>query len=56
LLKIVDLFRQKMERLCIPMPESGMACQLDEALKIAEQIGYPVMVRPSFVRAAGEWK
>lgn len=44
-----DLFRQKMERLGIPMPESGMACTLEEALSIAGKIGYPVMVRPSFV-------
>lgn len=44
-----DLFRQKMERLNIPMPESGMACKLEEALAIAGKIGYPVMVRPSFV-------
>jgi len=44
-----DLFRLKMERLNIPMPESGMACKLEEALAIAGKIGYPVMVRPSFV-------
>jgi carbamoyl-phosphate synthase large subunit len=44
-----DLFRQKMERLGIPMPESGMAATIDEALEVARRIGYPVMVRPSFV-------
>jgi len=44
-----DLFRKVMERMGVPMPESGMASSLDEALKIAEGIGYPVMVRPSFV-------
>ena len=44
-----DLFRKMMEKLGIPMPESGMASTLDEALVIAKQIGYPVMVRPSFV-------
>ena len=44
-----DLFRHMMERLNIPMPESGMAGNLDEALAIAARIGYPVMVRPSFV-------
>ena len=44
-----DLFRAMMEKLEIPMPESGMAVTVEEALKIAEQIGYPVMVRPSYV-------
>jgi carbamoyl-phosphate synthase large subunit len=33
----------------IPMAASGMASNLDEALTIAEQIGYPLMVRPSYV-------
>mgnify|MGYP005809126265 FL=1 len=44
-----DLFREMMEKLGIPMPESGMATTVDEALAIAERIGYPVMVRPSYV-------
>jgi carbamoyl-phosphate synthase large subunit len=44
-----DLFRQMMDKMGIPMPESGMAATLDEALSVAERIGYPVMVRPSFV-------
>lgn len=44
-----DLFRGMMEKLGIPMPESGMAVTVDDALKIAERIGYPVMVRPSYV-------
>ena len=44
-----DLFRGMMEKLNIPMPESGMAVTVDDALKIAEKIGYPVMVRPSYV-------
>lgn len=44
-----DLFREMMEKLNIPMPESGMAVTVDEALAIAEKIGYPVMVRPSYV-------
>ncbi len=44
-----DLFRAMMDRLCIPMPESGMASNVEEALSIAESIGYPVMVRPSYV-------
>ena len=44
-----DLFREMMDKLEIPMPESGMATTVDEALKIAPKIGYPVMVRPSYV-------
>ena len=44
-----DLFREMMEKLDIPMPESGMAVNVEEALAIAKQIGYPVMVRPSYV-------
>ena len=44
-----DLFRAMMEKLEIPMPESGMATTVEEAIAIAEKIGYPVMVRPSYV-------
>ena len=44
-----DLFRAMMEKLEIPMPESGMASTVEEALAVAKKIGYPVMVRPSYV-------
>ena len=44
-----DLFRNMMDKLGIPMPEAGMATTVEEATKIANEIGYPVMVRPSFV-------
>ena len=44
-----DLFRAMMEKLEIPMPESGMATTVEEAIAIADKIGYPVMVRPSYV-------
>lgn len=44
-----DRFRQMMERMGIPMPESGMAGTLEEAIQIARRIGYPLMVRPSYV-------
>ena len=44
-----DLFRAMMDKLEIPMPESGMATTVDEAISIATKIGYPVMVRPSYV-------
>ena len=44
-----DLFRAMMDKLEIPMPEAGMAVNTEEAVTIANRIGYPVMVRPSFV-------
>ncbi len=44
-----DQFRAMMDKLGIPMPESGMATTVEEAQKIANEIGYPVMVRPSYV-------
>jgi len=44
-----DRFRQMMKKLGIPMPESGMASTIEEAIQIAAKIGYPLMVRPSYV-------
>jgi carbamoyl-phosphate synthase large subunit len=44
-----DLFRKRMDAMGIAMPESGMASSLPEAIAIANRIGYPLMVRPSFV-------
>ncbi|RIH64295.1 carbamoyl-phosphate synthase large subunit [Mariniphaga sediminis] len=44
-----DRFRKIMEKLGIPQPESGMASNLEEALEIAARVGYPLMVRPSYV-------
>ncbi len=44
-----DRFRKVIEKLGIPQPASGMASNLDEALEIAKKIGYPLMVRPSYV-------
>ncbi len=44
-----DRFRAMMKKLDIPMAESGMASNLDEAFAIAKRIGYPLMVRPSYV-------
>ena len=44
-----DQFRNMMDKLGIPMPESGMATTFEEAAEIANKIGYPVMVRPSYV-------
>jgi carbamoyl-phosphate synthase large subunit len=44
-----DRFRRVIDTLGIPQTESGMASTLLEALAIAERIGYPLMVRPSYV-------
>ena len=44
-----DRFRKVMQKLGIPQPESGMASTMEKALEIAKRIGYPLMVRPSYV-------
>ena len=44
-----DLFEKLLEELNIPKPEGYVATNIDEGLKIAEKVGYPVLVRPSFV-------
>lgn len=44
-----ERFREKMIVLGIPQPESGTARSLDETLEIANKIGYPLIVRPSYV-------
>ena len=51
-----DLFRAMMDKLEIPMPESGMAVDVEEALAIADKIGYPVMVRLPMCLADVVWK
>ena len=44
-----DRFNEIMKRIGVPMPESGMAVNVAEALEVAGRIGYPLMVRPSYV-------
>jgi len=44
-----DRFDEMMKKLGIPMPESSMACSQAEAIEIAGRIGYPLIVRPSYV-------
>ncbi len=44
-----DRFRMMMRELGIAQPESGMASDLNTALQVAERVGYPLMVRPSYV-------
>jgi carbamoyl-phosphate synthase large subunit len=42
-------FSQMMKKYGIPMPEAGTASNLNEALVVAKRIGYPLIVRPSYV-------
>jgi carbamoyl-phosphate synthase large subunit len=42
-------FSRMMQKYGIPMPESGTATNLNEALVVAHRIGYPLIVRPSYV-------
>ena len=42
------LFKQAMENIGVTVPESGLAHNLQEAMAIIEQIGFPVIIRPSF--------
>ncbi|NCC59547.1 MAG: carbamoyl-phosphate synthase large subunit [Verrucomicrobiae bacterium] len=44
-----DRFRKMMDNLGIPMPASGMASNLEDAKEVANRIGYPLMLRPSYV-------
>jgi carbamoyl-phosphate synthase large subunit len=44
-----DLFRAMMTKLEIPMPPSGMAVTTAEAINVANELGYPLMLRPSYV-------
>ncbi|MCM8757072.1 MAG: carbamoyl-phosphate synthase large subunit, partial [Candidatus Omnitrophica bacterium] len=44
-----DRFRAMMEKLNIPMPAAGSATNLAQALQVAKRIGYPLMLRPSYV-------
>ena len=44
-----DRFAGLVDRLGIPQPHGGMATSIEEALAVADRVGYPVIVRPSFV-------
>jgi carbamoyl-phosphate synthase large subunit len=46
-------FAHTMQAAGLPLPRSGFAHSLDEALAVAEEVGYPVIVRPSFVLGGG---
>jgi carbamoyl-phosphate synthase large subunit len=44
-----DKFKAAMEQIGLRVPRSGFAHDLDEAVAVAEQIGFPIMLRPSFI-------
>ncbi|HXW78188.1 MAG TPA: carbamoyl-phosphate synthase large subunit, partial [Acidimicrobiales bacterium] len=47
------LFRAAMTEIGLAVPDSGFAYSLEEALKIGEKVGYPVIVRPSYILGGG---
>jgi carbamoyl-phosphate synthase large subunit len=44
-----EKFNALMQKLGIPQPDAGIAFEDEEAIKVATRIGYPVLVRPSYV-------
>ena len=43
-----DLFKQAMQRIGLAVPRSGLAHTLEEAKQIAQEIGYPLIIRPAY--------
>jgi carbamoyl-phosphate synthase large subunit len=46
-------FKEAMEEIGLSVPRSGIASTLDDAMDIADQVGYPAIVRPSFILGGG---
>ena len=51
-----DRFKQILQDLDLRQPDNGIAHSLEQAREIADEIGYPVLVRPSFVLGVEAWK
>lgn len=51
-----EKFAQVLRDLGLKQPDNGMASSQEEAIEIASRIGYPVLVRPSYVLGAGPWR
>jgi carbamoyl-phosphate synthase large subunit len=49
-------FGRLLEELGIRQPAHGLARSVEESLEIARRIGYPVVVRPSYVLGGGLWR
>ncbi len=47
------LFKETMESIGLEVPQAGYARSMSDAVKIAKEIGYPVMVRPSYILGGG---
>jgi len=43
-----QLFKASMQRIGVPLPKSGFAHDIAEALSLAQEIGFPAIIRPSF--------
>lgn len=50
-----DLFRELMRELNEPVPESEIVTTIQGALEFAQNIGYPVIVRPAFIPWWNRW-
>jgi carbamoyl-phosphate synthase large subunit len=48
-----ERFKSAMTEIGLAVPASGFAYQLDEAVKVGDEVGYPVIVRPSFIMGGG---
>ncbi|MGH9277827.1 MAG: carbamoyl-phosphate synthase large subunit, partial [Acidimicrobiales bacterium] len=48
-----EMFKSAMTEIGLSVPSSGFAYELDEALKVGDEIGYPLIVRPSFILGGG---
>jgi carbamoyl-phosphate synthase large subunit len=46
-------FKVAMTEIGLHVPPSGIAYSIDEAMTVAEEVGYPVMVRPAFILGGG---
>ena len=43
-----NLFKESMKKIGLDLPRSGLAYSLSEALEVAKEIGFPLIIRPSF--------
>ncbi len=48
-----ERFKAAMTEIGLAVPNSGFAYKLDEAVKVGDDVGYPVIIRPSFIMGGG---
>src|SRR5208283_4897905 len=51
-----DRFKQLLDRLKLRQPKSGIATSPEKARAIADEIGYPIVIRPPMCSAAAPWR